>query len=95
MRSDDLRLDGNAAAGMLSEVFTADLTLARATCATCGMKQELGALITYAHGMGMVIRCSACDGVVLRIARTPTHVCLDLTGAKLVVFAAAAEEHVM
>ena len=29
-------LDGNAAAGELSEVFAADLTTATATCAGCG-----------------------------------------------------------
>ena len=31
-----LRLDGNAAAGILSEVFVPDLTTAHATCAGCG-----------------------------------------------------------
>jgi len=30
-----LRLDGNAAAGILSEVFVPDLTTAQATCANC------------------------------------------------------------
>ena len=88
MHDDDLRLDGNAAAGILSEIFAPDLTTAHATCACCGTRQEMGALLMYAHGMGTVIRCNACDGVVLRVARTPTHLCLDLTGAKLLVLAA-------
>ena len=30
--ADALRLDGNAAAGLLSELFVPDLTAARATC---------------------------------------------------------------
>jgi uncharacterized protein DUF6510 len=32
-----------------------------------------------------VMRCPTCDAVLLRIARMPTRLCLDLTGAKLIV----------
>ena len=85
-----VRLDGNAAAGILSELFVPDLTTARATCANCGAIRELGALFVYAHGMGTVMRCPSCDAVVLRVARTRTQLWLDLTGARLVVMAAAA-----
>lgn len=80
-----LRLDGNAAGGMLSEVFVPDLTAARATCAGCGTTRPMGALLVYAHGMGLVVRCPDCDGVVLRIARTPTLVWLDMRGARRIV----------
>jgi hypothetical protein len=85
-----LRLDGNAAAGILSEVFVPDLTTAQATCANCGTIRALGALLVYAHGMGTVMRCPDCDGVVLRVTRRRTRLWLDLTGARLVVMAAAA-----
>jgi Family of unknown function (DUF6510) len=84
-----LRLDGNAAAGILSEVFVPDLTTARATCANCGAIGAMGALLVYAHGMGMVMRCPECEAVVLRVARTRTHLWLDPTGASLVVMAGA------
>jgi Family of unknown function (DUF6510) len=83
----EVRLDGNAAAGLLSELFVPDVTTARATCANCGASRQLGALLVYAHGMGTVMRCPSCDAVVLRIARTRTQLWLDLTGAKLVVTA--------
>jgi Family of unknown function (DUF6510) len=86
-----VRLDGNAAAGILSEVLIQDITMAVATCATCGTIRELGALLVYVHGMGTVLRCPSCDGVVLRVARTPTRLWLDPTGAKLVVMASARE----
>jgi len=43
------RLDGNAAAGVLSEIFVPDLTAARATCAYCGAIRALGTLLVYAH----------------------------------------------
>ena len=85
------RLDGNAAAGILSEVLIQDVTMAAATCATCGTIRALGALLVYVHGMGTVLRCPSCDAVVLRVARTPTRLWLDPTGAKLVVMASARE----
>lgn len=84
-----LRLDGNAAAGILSEIFAQDLTAARAACASCGTMGPMGALMVYAHGMGTVMRCPSCDAVVLRVARTGLHLWLDLTGATTVVVAAA------
>ena len=85
---DALRVDGNAAAGILSELFVPDLTAARAKCAGCGVTRTIGVLLVYAHGMGTVMRCPGCDSVVLRIARTPTHVWLDASGAKSIVIAA-------
>ena len=86
-----LRLDGNAAAGILSEIFVPDLTAARATCAHCGAIRALGALLVYAHGMGTVMRCPSCDAVVLRVARkTPTQIWLDATGVRHLVIAASA-----
>lgn len=83
--ADALRVDGNAAAGILSELFVPDLTSARAKCAGCGMTRTIGALMVYAHGMGIVVRCPGCDRVVLRVARTPSHVWLDATGATSIV----------
>jgi Family of unknown function (DUF6510) len=83
--SDSLRLDGNAAAGILSEVFARDLTSARATCAACGMTDKLGALFVYGHSMGAVLRCPGCDAVVLRIAQTPHELWLDASGARTIV----------
>jgi len=83
--SDQFRLDGNAAAGILSELFVPDLTAARATCAGCGAVRPVGALHVYAHEMGTVMRCPDCDGVIMRVARTRTHLWLDPTGARLVV----------
>jgi len=82
---DTARLDGNAAAGILSEIFVPELTTARTTCAACGAIRMLGALLVYAHGMGMVMRCPTCDAVVLRVARTRRQLWLDSTGAKLIV----------
>jgi hypothetical protein len=89
MEDDALRVDGNAAAGVLSELFVPDLTAAQAKCAGCGTTRMIGALMVYGHGMGTVVRCPGCDAVVLRVARTPTHVWLDATGATAIVIARA------
>ncbi|HEY7637664.1 MAG TPA: DUF6510 family protein [Gemmatimonadales bacterium] len=85
--ADALRLDGNAAAGILSEIFAVDLTAAEALCAGCGASRAVGALLVYAHGMGTVVRCPSCSAVVLRVGRTPTQLWLDVTGARHLVIA--------
>ena len=78
----DLKLDGNAAAGLFSEVFVRDLTVAHATCASCGATGTIGALPLYSHEMGAVVRCAACERVVVRIVRSPTHLWIDASGAR-------------
>jgi hypothetical protein len=85
----DTRLDGNAAAGILSEIFVSDVTAARTTCASCGAVRALGALLVYGYAMGTVMRCPDCDAVVLRVARIRNHVCLDPRGASLLVITAS------
>ena len=82
MDSVNVPLDGNSAAGLLSEVFSVDLTVARATCAHCDAVGLLGALTMWAVEMGAVLRCPTCDGVVLRLTSTPAAVWLDASGAR-------------
>jgi hypothetical protein len=79
------RLDGNAAAGALREVFAVDLVVARCSCAHCGGTEVLGAHHLYADGPALVLRCPGCEGVVLRYGRTGATARLDLTGARLLV----------
>ena len=86
---DALRLDGNAAAGILSESFVPDLTAARTTCDHCGATRAVGAMLLYAHGMGAVVRCPSCEAVVLCVTRTATQVWLDPTGARRIIMAGA------
>jgi Family of unknown function (DUF6510) len=86
---DFVRVDGNAAGGMFGELFAVDITAARAKCAGCGAAELVGALLVYAHGMGMVARCPHCQGVVMRMSRTPTHVWLDAQGAQSIAVAVA------
>lgn len=85
--ADVIRVDGNAAGGMFGELFAVDITGARAKCAGCGAAEMVGALLVYAHGMGMVARCPHCESVVMRMSRTPTHLWLDAQGAKSIAVA--------
>lgn len=76
-----LMLDGNAAAGVLQEVFGAEMTANPARCAHCGQLSMLGALLAFGGAMGAVLRCPYCGGVVMRLLDRPEALWLDLQGA--------------
>ena len=61
-----ITLDGNAEAGLLSEVFVRDVTVAVAICAGCGASRHSGTLPLYAQEIGAILRCAQCSGVVVR-----------------------------
>jgi hypothetical protein len=75
-----MRLDGNAAAGDLRDVFAFDPTLALATCASCGATRELGASHAYLDAPGVVLRCASCEAVLLRAVRTDARTWIELSG---------------
>jgi Family of unknown function (DUF6510) len=79
----ELRLDGNAVAGLLSEVFSVEATSAVLTCAGCGTSGAVGGVHVYLHAPGTVLRCPACDGVLMRFARTPSGLRADLRGVRM------------
>lgn len=82
-RHPDRRLDGNAAAGPLAELFTVDLAAALARWVHCGKTAALAEHWLYADAPALVVRCPGRCGVVLRFATTGTEIRLDLTGARL------------
>jgi hypothetical protein len=89
MEDADLRLDGNAAAGLLTEVFRVEMTTAEVTCAGCGAVAAVAELMRYGHEMGAILRCATCDTAVIRVARTPRGHWLDLRGARVMRLDAA------
>jgi hypothetical protein len=89
MQIEEMRLDGNAAARMMSEIFVKDVTSAEATCAGCGASGPMASLISYGHAMGVVLRCPACDLAMLRMVRTPRELRLDVSGVALLVLKAS------
>jgi hypothetical protein len=79
---DNKALDGNAAGGILREVFPFEMTLAEGTCAHCGASSMMGATIVYMSGIGTVMRCPSCERVLMRIASTRGSYWLDMQGMR-------------
>jgi hypothetical protein len=44
---DEHRLDGNAAAGVLGEIFAFEASIAKYGCARCGRSERLGGTMVY------------------------------------------------
>jgi hypothetical protein len=77
----ELMLDANATAGILYEIFGVEMTASPTECANCGNEGEIGELLAFTQGPGIVLRCSTCENVVLRIVQTPEAIYLDARGA--------------
>ncbi len=77
---DPWRLDGNAAAGALREVFAVEMTTASCTCAACGRISAVGGLLLYGGAMGSVLRCPSCEALVLSITSGPAGHFIELRG---------------
>ncbi len=67
---DNTTLDGNAAGGILREIFPFEMTLVEETCAHCSTTRVVGELTVYMSAMGTVMRCPTCDNVLMRIVST-------------------------
>jgi Family of unknown function (DUF6510) len=70
MEGEALRLDGNAIAGTLGEMFVHDMTEARIACKGCGSVEPVGAQHVYMQAPGIVLRCSHCDQALLVMTQT-------------------------
>ena len=88
MNEADLRLDGNAAAGLLREVFAVEMTTAQGTCAHCGSTNAIGAVWVYVHAPGTVLRCPDCTGILMTIVRARERLLVDVAGVRRLQLAA-------
>ena len=80
---DELRLDGNAAAGTLGEVFSFEVTTAQYACEGCGRADQIGAAMVYeVRGLGTIVRCPSCDNALIRLAHNRGRHWIDLKGIK-------------
>jgi hypothetical protein len=75
-------LDGNAAGGLLTELFALDMTTSEVVCDGCGATLELGATRVYGGSMGSIFRCVHCNAAIVRLARTPSGLWFDMRGAR-------------
>ena len=80
-RNRELMLDGNAVGGMMAEIFGLEMTAVPAQCANCGNVSEVGGMLAFTQAPGVILRCPACEEVMVRIVQTPDAVLLDMRGA--------------
>lgn len=79
-------LDGNALAGLFESLFGGDMTAVPGRCGHCSTVNMVGAMRAYMGGPGAVLRCPACDEVVLRIVQAAEGTYVDARGAAYLVF---------
>jgi hypothetical protein len=73
-------LDGNALAGPLSEMFSADMTMATGRCAGCGDVSPLALAMVYLKPNTFIVRCHICDSVLMTLIQSKTKNRIDLIG---------------
>jgi hypothetical protein len=88
MTIDKQHLDGNAAGGVLGQIFVVEMTTAEVICANCDAVGPIGAALVYAMAMGTIIRCPGCGEALMRIAHEPQRYWLDFSGTRLMQLAA-------
>jgi ribosomal protein L32 len=86
VQQSDLKLDGNAIAGLLREIFAMEMTTAQSTCAGCGKVHLVGRVDVYLNAPGAVVRCPACGQVMMLIVHTGDRYWIDLTGTRRLQF---------
>jgi hypothetical protein len=79
MEAESLHMDGNAIAGLLQEIFVAEVTAAERVCQSCRQEHQIGAHRLYT-GAGMVLRCPSCGDLAACIAVLPDRNVVSLHG---------------
>ena len=79
MEAGTLHTDGNEIAGILQEVFVAEVTAAGRVCQSCHEDTPIGAHRLY-HGAGLVLRCPSCGDLAAVIAVRPDRNVISLHG---------------
>ena len=86
MQQSDLKLDGNAIAGLLREIFAMEMTTAQSTCTGCGKVHPVGRVDVYMNAPGAVVRCPACEQGMMLIVHSGDRYWIDLTGTRCLEF---------
>ena len=80
MEDADLRLDGNAVAGLMGEIFSLDVTVATTWCRGCGARDQVGELHAYVRAPGVVLRCPHCTSVLTSVVRGEGRYWVEFSG---------------
>jgi hypothetical protein len=73
-------LDGNAIAGLLLDVFGAEMTNATGSCANCGATRKVAEWDVYLRAPGTVVRCRGCGSELMVFVTIRETTCVDLRG---------------
>jgi Family of unknown function (DUF6510) len=79
METGSLHTDGNSIAGLLQELFVAEVTAAGRVCQSCALDSQIGAHRLY-RGAGLVLRCPGCGDLAAVIAELPDRNVISLHG---------------
>jgi hypothetical protein len=83
MRTEEMKLDGNALGGMLLELFGREMTTVTSSCRSCGAVEQMACVDVYVQAPGVVVRCRHCGNVLMKIVRAPERTWLDVGGIGL------------
>jgi DNA-directed RNA polymerase subunit RPC12/RpoP len=73
-------LDGNAIAGLLFDVFGAEMTTAMCDCASCGARLPVAETEVYLRAPGTVVRCRSCGSLLMVFVGRQGTTSVDLSG---------------
>jgi 4-hydroxy-3-methylbut-2-en-1-yl diphosphate synthase IspG/GcpE len=74
------RLDGNAIAGPLSEIFRVDMTTASGECRHCRALSLIADARVELDDSGFIVRCPTCTRTLFTVVRTEERTWVDLEG---------------
>ena len=63
-------VDGNAAAGILSEIFAGDVTLLAGECGGCGTVAPLAEAVVELDDVAAIVRCRGCTHTLITVLRS-------------------------
>ncbi len=81
-----MKLDVNAAAGPLRDIFAIDVTMATCECNHCAKSGPLAEALVFAMEPGLIVRCANCEGVLMRVVNGEGRTWLDLRGMSFLQF---------
>ena len=66
-------VDGNAAAGVLSDIFAGDVTTMVGVCGGCGAVAPFAEAIVELDEVAAIVRCRGCTHTLMTVLRTPSE----------------------
>lgn len=82
------RVDGNALAGILSDLFTGDPTTMVGECGPCGAEAVLADAVVELDPAGAIVICRSCTHTLFTVLAAPDGVHWEIAGLRSVRYPA-------